>query len=65
MLQKRQSSRCDGTDALRRECLRANVHELADGRIDEERGVVVAVAAAGTVDENPVAATELRLPAAA
>ena len=43
---------------------RADADELADGRVDEERRVVVAVPAAGAVDEHDVVAAELRLPAA-
>ena len=43
---------------------RAHADELADGRVDEPRRVVVAVAAAGAVDEHDVLA-DLLAPAAA
>src|SRR6266478_4763336 len=63
MLQKRQSSGGDGKDALRRDCLRPYLNELADRRVDEERRVVVAIAAARAVDEHEVAGAKLRSPA--
>src|SRR3954452_10131490 len=63
MLQKRQSSRCFGTDSLLGDGRSANAHEPADRRVDEERRVVVAVATAGAVDEDDVLAAELRVPA--
>src|SRR3954452_3902641 len=62
-LQKRQSSRCDGKDAFLGDSVRADPHELADGRVDEEGRIVVAVAAAGPIDEHEILAAELRMPA--
>src|SRR6266536_1092254 len=54
MPQKRQSARCSGKDPLLGDGGRADADELADGRIDEPRRVVVAVAATGPVDEHVV-----------
>src|SRR5581483_11139238 len=65
MLQKRHSSGCDGTDALRLDRDGTNVDELTDGCVDEERRVVVAVAAPGPVDEHRVVRAELAAPAPA
>src|SRR4051812_41707033 len=62
--QNRQSSRCDGKDPLLRDCLRPDTDELAHRRIDEERRVVVPVAAARAVDQHDVSVAELRVPAA-
>src|SRR6185312_7037940 len=53
-LQKRQSSRCVGKDPLLADRACPHAHELADGRVDEERRVVVAVAAPRPVDEHDV-----------
>src|SRR4051812_45370134 len=64
MLQKRQSSRCDGKDALLGHGLCTNLDERADRSVDEEGGVVVPVAAAGPVDENGVERADLRVPPA-
>src|SRR5215213_10010032 len=64
MPQKRQSSRCDGNDALLADCGCPHAHELADAADDEERRVVVAVSAAGPVDEDDVLIAQLRAPAA-
>src|SRR5262245_314281 len=64
MSQNRQSSRCDGMDPLVGDGLRAHAHKVADRRVDEERRVVVAVAAARAVDEHDVLAADLRAPAA-
>src|SRR6266550_545966 len=64
MLQKRQSSRCDGTDALCGERLGPHLDELADGSLDEEGRVVVAIPAARPVDEDGVAPAQLGLPTA-
>src|SRR5579862_1009866 len=63
MSQKRQSSRCDGNDSLLGDRLGTDADERPDRRIDEERRVVVAVAAARPVDEYDVVAAELRAPA--
>src|SRR5580765_5553895 len=63
MSQNRQSSGGDGKDSLLRDGFGADADELSDGRLDEKRRVVVAVAAARTVDENDVGAAELRVPA--
>src|SRR4051812_12700746 len=60
-LQKRQSSCGSGKDPLLRHGVGAHRDELADGSIDEPRRVVVAVAAAGPVDEHDVLV--LRAPA--
>src|SRR6266404_4921576 len=62
MLQKRQSSRGDGNDALRPDCLCAHRHELPDRRVQQEGRIVVPVATSRTVDEHEVARAELRLP---
>src|SRR5205807_9261593 len=59
--QKRQSSGSE--NPLLRDGLAANGHELADGSAHEPRRVVVAVPAAGAVDEHDVLAAELRPPA--
>src|SRR2546430_17457432 len=64
MLQKRQSSGCDGTDALRGQRLGPHLDEFAERSLDEEGRVVVAVAAAGPVDEDGVASAQLGLPTA-
>ena len=53
-----------GKDPLLGDGRRADADELADRRVDEPRRVVVAVAAAGSVDEHDVLAAELALPAA-
>src|ERR1700687_2602716 len=64
MLQKRQSSRGDGKDTLRSDCVRAHLNELPDRRVEKERRIVVAVASSRAVDEHEVALAELRTPAA-
>src|SRR5262249_5610831 len=64
MSQKMQPSRRDGKDPLLRDRLGADADELAHRSVDEERRVVVAVAAARAVDEDDVVAAELRVPAA-
>ena len=51
-------------DPLLRHGVGPHADELADGRVDEKRRVVVAVSLARTVDENDVVRAELRLPAA-
>src|SRR5690242_14960697 len=53
-LQKRQSSCGPGKDPLLRDALGTHRDELADGRVDEPRRVVVAVPAARPVDEHDV-----------
>src|SRR3954468_12253553 len=62
--QKRQSSRCFGTDALLGDRRGAHPDDPADGRVDEPGRVVVAVAAARPVDEHRVLGAELAVPAA-
>src|SRR4051794_16009850 len=64
MLQKRQPSCCFGKDPLRGEAGGTNAYERADGRVDEPRRVVVAVPAAGAVDEDRIVAAELFAPSA-
>src|SRR5918996_5516023 len=64
-VQKRQSSRGDGTNPLLREPDRAGGDQLADPRVDEPGRVVVAVPASRAVDEHAVGRSELRLPAPA
>src|SRR5207244_12922853 len=59
--QKRQSSGSE--DSLLGDRSRTDADELAHGRIDEPRRIVVAVAAAGAIDENDVVRAELRAPA--
>src|SRR2546421_10243923 len=60
-LQKRQSS---GSEySLLRDRLRAHAHQLADGSVHEPRRIVVAVAAAGSIDEDDVLGPELAAPA--
>src|SRR4051794_2939704 len=59
--QNKQSSRCCGTDPLLGHRFGADTDDLADRGVDEPRSVVVAVAAAGAVDEHHVAL--LRSPA--
>src|SRR5438270_505245 len=59
-LQKRQSS--GSADPLLRHRFAADADELADGRVDEPRRVVVAVPAAGAIDEDEVVAPDLRPP---
>src|SRR3954451_11945033 len=63
MLSNRQSSRCFGTDSLLRRGGGADANERPDGRVDEPRRVVVAVAAARRVDEARVLGAELAAPA--
>src|SRR6266571_6285326 len=58
--QKRQSSGSE--DSLLGHRSRAHAYELADGGIDEPRRIVVAVAAAGPIDEDDVLCSELRAP---
>src|SRR5438105_7607875 len=60
-LQKRQSSGSE--NSLLRDRLRAHAHQLADGSVHEPRRVVVAVAAAGSIDEDDVLGPELGAPA--
>src|SRR4029079_14746257 len=60
-VQKRQSS--GSANPLLRDLGAANAHELAHRRVDEPRRVVVAVAAAGPVDEHDVLAPALLAPA--
>src|SRR5581483_7817492 len=62
MSQKRQWSCRDGKDSLLGDRLGTDSDERPDGRLDEERRVVVAVAAAGAIDEHGVLAAELRPP---
>ena len=62
-VQKRQSSRCGGKDSLLGDRGGPNADELADRRVDEPRRVVVAVAAAGPVDEHDVVLPSFALPA--
>src|SRR3954465_6711861 len=59
--QKRQSSRSE--HALLGDRRAADADELAHRRVHEPRRVVVAVAAAGTVDEHAVIGTDLLTPA--
>src|SRR5580765_2033965 len=63
MLQKRQSSRCFGTDALLRRRRPAHPHERADRRVDQPRRIVVAIATARPVDEHRVLHADLAAPA--
>src|SRR5919205_2105738 len=58
--QKRQSSGSE--DPLLGDVCAAHAHEGADGPVDAPRAVVVAVAAAGPVDEDGVLAADLRPP---
>src|SRR6476659_9932785 len=62
MSQNRQPSCGDGKDPLPGQGLGTDPDELADRRIDQERRVVVAVPAAGAVDEHALLAAELRAP---
>src|SRR5512133_4277086 len=59
--QNRQSSGSE--DPLLRDGPRADRDELADRRIDQPGRIVVAVAAAGAIDEHDVIRAELRAPA--
>src|SRR5262245_63265459 len=61
--QKRQSSRCDSEDPLLTDGGGADADELADSGVDEERRVIVAVAATRTVDEHHVLGPDLGVPA--
>src|SRR5712691_7094546 len=65
ILQKMQSGSKSGSeDPLLRHGSAPHGHELADGRVDEPRRVVVAVAPAGTVDEHDVRLADLLVPPA-
>ena len=57
---RRGSPQRGSEDPLLRDGGGADAHQLADGRVDEPRRVVVAVAAAGPVDEHRVLGAELR-----
>ena len=61
----RRGSRQAATDPLLGHGCAANADELPNRGVDEPRRVVVAVAAAGTVDEDDVVAADLRRPARA
>src|ERR671911_432126 len=62
-LQKRQSG-CDTDNPLFTHLDRADADELTDGRVDEPRRIVVAVAPSGAVDENDIGRSDLLAPAA-
>src|SRR3954452_14959837 len=62
MLQNRQPSCCFGTNALLARGRRANTYERTDGRLDQPRRIVVAVAASRAVDEHCVLGADLALP---
>src|SRR5437868_6086204 len=63
MSQNKQVSRGNGKDPLLGDGLRTYADELPQRRVDEERRVVVAVAAARPVDQDDVFAAELAAPA--
>src|SRR4051812_7082265 len=63
--QNRQSSWSGSEDPLLHDRSRADADQVTDGRVDEPRRVVAAVAAARSVDEHLVLGTELRAPVGA
>src|SRR5436190_8953936 len=63
-LYKRQNRQSSGSeDPLLRDCCAADTKELPDRPVDEPRRIVVAVAAAGAIDEDRVLSADLRPPA--